>query len=287
MLRAGLAGLMGLVGASLLAGGNAAAAETRRPPVYKKITKEQADEADQFALNNAIATVFHEAGHMLISEFSLPVLGREEDAADSLAVMLLLEGEDEDLNSIVEDFANVWFLTAGLEESREEDLAVWDSHGLSEQRAYNVVCLMLGKDEKRFKEFAESIEFPSYRREQCKGEYQELVASWGRVLAPHEADKNDTIDFTIRYQPTNDRRLAYFREMAEENEVLETVAAAFTGVFKLKDGIKLTARACGEPNAYWDSDAREMTLCYEDLQQSAQLDAQWYIDNPDEDEDEE
>lgn len=107
MLRAGLAGLIGLVGASLLDGGNAVAAETRRPPIYKKITKEQADEADQFALNNAIATVFHEAGHMLISEFSLPVLGREEDAADSLAVMLLLEGEDEDLNSIVEDFANV------------------------------------------------------------------------------------------------------------------------------------------------------------------------------------
>src|SRR6218665_3749306 len=151
-----------LLSIPLFAFGPAMAVEAKRPPIYKKITEEQAEEADQFALNNAIATVFHEAGHMLISEFSLPVLGREEDAADALAVMLLLEGEDEDLNSIVEDFANVWFLMAGVEE--EEDTAFWDSHGLNEQRAYNVVCLMMGKDPKRFGDFADSIDFPAYRR---------------------------------------------------------------------------------------------------------------------------
>lgn len=255
------------------------AAEGRAPDLYRKITDEQAEEADQFALNNAIATVFHEAGHMLISEFKLPVLGREEDAADSLATILLLEGEDEDMNSIAEDFANVWFLNAGLEDN--DDLPFWDSHGLSEQRAYNVVCLMLGKNEERFKDFAASIDFPDYRREECKTEYGEMLESWNKLLEPHSAKENDKIDFKIRYLPTKDPKLVYFRNMAKDAEVLETVVATFTGVYKLKDGIKLTARACGEANAFWNADDREMTLCYEDLEQSARLDAQWYIDNPD------
>ena len=256
------------------------AVEPKPPELYGEITAEQAAEADQFALNNAIATVFHEAGHMLISEFSLPVLGKEEDAVDALAVLLLLEAEDEDFNSVVEDWANVWFLTAGAKED-EEDMAFWDSHGLDEQRAYSTVCLMVGKDKKRFHDFAQSIEYPDYRFEECLVEYQSLLRSWEKVLGPHEAAKGDKTAFKITYAPTRDPRLAHFRELIKTAGVMEMVAAAFSGSYKLKDGIKLTAAECGEANAFWSPDDREMTLCYEDLLNSAELDAQWYIDNPD------
>ncbi|MCM2400372.1 DUF4344 domain-containing metallopeptidase [Rhizobium sp. S153] len=281
--RRGLAraGAFAVLSAFLLSHSAVWAAEGKPPKLYKKLTEEQAEEADQFALNNAIATVFHEAGHMLISEFSLPVLGKEEDAVDGLAVVLLLEAEDEDFNSAVEDFANVWFLTAGSADE-DEELAFWDSHGLDEQRAYNTVCLMMGKDEKRFKDFADSLDFPEYRREQCPEEYQSLSVSWDRVLAPHEAGENDKTDFKITYEKTDDPQLAYFREMIKDAEILEMVAVTFSGSYKLKDGIKLTASECGEANAYWSPSDREMTLCYEDLLNSANLDAQWYIDNPDE-----
>lgn len=273
------AGVFAVLSALLLSSSAAWAGEGKPPKLYKKLTEEQAEEADQFALNNAIATVFHEAGHMLISEFSLPVLGKEEDAVDGLAVVLLLEAEDEDFNSAVEDFANVWFLTAGSADE-DDELAFWDSHGLDEQRAYNTVCLMMGKDEKRFRDFADSLDFPEYRREQCPEEYESLSASWDRVLAPHEAGENGKTDFKITYRKTADPQLAYFREVIKEAEVLEMVEATFSGSYKLKDGIKLTASECGEANAYWNADDREMTLCYEDLLNSANLDAQWYIDNP-------
>lgn len=272
------------VATSLLGGQPARAVEAKPPELYGEITAEQAAEADQFALNNAIATVFHEAGHMLISEFSLPVLGKEEDAVDALAVLLLLEAEDEDFNSVVEDWANVWFLTASAKED-EEDVAFWDSHGLDEQRAYSTVCLMVGKDKKRFHDFAQSIEYPEYRAEECLVEYQSLLRSWEKVLGPHEAAKGDKTAFKITYAPTKDPRLAHFRELIKTAGVMEMVAAAFSGSYKLKDGIKLTAAECGEANAFWSADDREMTLCYEDLLNSAELDAQWYIDNPDGEED--
>ncbi len=266
--------------ASLMAAAPARAVEPEPPKLYEELTEEQSTEADQFALNNAIATVFHEAGHMLVSEFSLPVLGKEEDAVDGLAVLLLLEAEDEDFNSAVEDWANIWFLSAGAKED-EEDNAFWDSHGLDEQRAYATVCLMVGKDKERFNDFAQSIDYPEYRAEECLGEYQSQLQSWEKVLKPHEAGKNDKTKFKITYAPTKDPQLAYFREMIKTAGVMEMVAAAFSGSYKLKDGIKLTATECGVANAFWSADDREMTLCYEDLLNSAELDAQWYIDNPD------
>jgi hypothetical protein len=266
--------------ASLMAAAPARAVEPEPPKLYEELTEEQSTEADQFALNNAIATVFHEAGHMLVSEFSLPVLGKEEDAVDGLAVLLLLEAEDEDFNSAVEDWANIWFLSAGAKED-EEDNAFWDSHGLDEQRAYATVCLMVGKDKERFNDFAQSIDYPEYRAVECLGEYQSQLQSWEKVLKPHEAGKNDKTKFKITYAPTKDPQLAYFREMIKTAGVMEMVAAAFSGSYKLKDGIKLTATECGVANAFWSADDREMTLCYEDLLNSAELDAQWYIDNPD------
>lgn len=271
------------VATPLLAATPAAAVEPEPPELYAELTEEQAQEADLFVLNTAIATVFHEAGHMLISEFSLPVLGKEEDAVDGLATVLLLEGEDEELNVVVEDWANVWFLMAGAA-GESAELAFWDSHGLDEQRAYNTICTMVGKNAERFAEFAESVEFPEYRTEQCADEYQNLVASWGKVLAPHEAEEGDTTKFIIEYKPTSNPQLAYFRDMIVEAELLEMVEHVFSGTYKLEDGIRLTAAECGVANAFWSASDREMTLCYEDLLNSANLDAQWYIDNPEEEE---
>ncbi|MBR0556329.1 hypothetical protein J5J10_11635 [Ciceribacter sp. L1K23] len=274
-----------LIGATALslAAATAGAVEPEQPELYAELWDEQIEEANQFVINTAIATVFHEAGHMLVSELSLPVLGREEDAVDGLATILLLEAEDEELNVVVEDWANVWFLTAGAADE-DEELAFWDTHGLDEQRAYNTICMMMGKNRKRFEEFADSVEFPDYRKEQCVYEYEGLRTSWGKVLEPHKAGKGDSTAFKIEYKPTTDPHLAYFRDMIVEAGLLEMVRDVFSGTYKLKDGIRLTATECGVANAFWSAGDREMTLCYEDLLNSANLDAQWYIDNPDEDE---
>jgi hypothetical protein len=39
-----------------------------------------ADSMD-FAMHDALYTMYHEVGHMLVGELGLPVLGKEEDAA--------------------------------------------------------------------------------------------------------------------------------------------------------------------------------------------------------------
>lgn len=275
-----------LVAGAILAatgGTGAGAVEPEPPELYAELWEEQVEEVERFVLNTAIATVFHESGHMLVSELSLPVLGREEDAVDGLATILLLEAEDEELNVVVEDWANIWFLVAGAAEE-DDSLAFWDAHGLDEQRAYNTICMMVGKNPERFEDFAASVDFPDYRKEQCAYEYQNLKASWGAVLEPHKADEGESTDFTIEYKPTDNPQLAYFRDMIVEAGLMEMVRDVFSGTYRLKDGIRLTAAECGVANAFWSPGDREMTLCYEDLLNSANLDSQWYIDNPEEEE---
>jgi hypothetical protein len=276
--RAGLValGLMMMWGAV-----PAQATEGVPPDEFAKITAEHAAESEQFALNNAVATVFHESGHMLVSEFNLPVLGKEEDAVDGLAAILLLEAGNETFETAVQDFANVWFLVAEKADAQDQDLAFWDSHGLDEQRAYNTVCWILGKDPVKFKDFAEESELPANRAAHCPYEYSSLRRSWATLMKPYRAPEGMVTKFEITYAPTSNPRLAYFRDRIMQAGILEIVEKSFSGSFALKDGIQLVAAECGQANAFWQPRERRMTLCYEDVLNSAQLEAQWYIDNPD------
>ena len=47
----------------------------------------------KFVFANTVFVLFHELGHGLIHEFDLPVLGEEEDAADTIASIILLSAE--------------------------------------------------------------------------------------------------------------------------------------------------------------------------------------------------
>ena len=60
------------------------------PALAQELTEEQAAEAMEFAMHDAVFTLYHETGHLLVHELDLPVLGKEEDAADALAVILIL-----------------------------------------------------------------------------------------------------------------------------------------------------------------------------------------------------
>ena len=48
-------------------------------------TPEQIRDSAEFVTGNVLFVLAHEASHAMISEFAIPVVGREEDAADSLA----------------------------------------------------------------------------------------------------------------------------------------------------------------------------------------------------------
>ena len=255
------------------------------PPVpesLSKLTDAQLEETKNFAMGNATFVIFHESGHMLVSEFDLPVLGKEEDAVDSLSSLMLLEAEDtESFGQAMKDATWGWFKSGQESEDRGDDPAYWDEHALDQQRAYAMVCMMLGKDEAAYKDFAESVEYPKDRIDQCKYEYERTSKTWFGLLDQYNAPEGGKTKFIVNYEEPKDPRLAYWAAYAKDQGLLEMIEATYSGTYALKDGIKVTAKTCGTENAFWSPGDRELTFCYELMAYYGDMDAKYYAENPD------
>ena len=226
------------------------------------LTAEQIEEGQKFIVNNALFILFHESGHMLVSELGLPVLGREEDAVDGLSSVMLLESEDEDLKAAIQDAADGWFLIDEAKGEGPQESDFIDTHGLDRQRAYSMVCMMAGADPEYFKTFIDSLDFPAERREECAGEYAKTRDSWFGLLEQHQDEAKKT-KFTVTYEPANNPDLQPFADLLKENQVLEAIEATYGEGYDIPDGIKVTGKSCGTENAFWQESTREITYCYE------------------------
>lgn len=246
-----------------------------------ELTDAEMQEMVQFVYGNAMFVLIHEAGHMLISELELPVLGREEDAVDTLSSILLLEARDETLDTAITDSADGWFLSSDLAAETGSEQVFWDSHGLDQQRAFQMVCMMVGQDAEGFKEFADSVDFPQSRREECPAEYEQAKRSWFSLLAPHVMPEGGKNSFEVSYEEPADKQLAGYATIVKETRMLETLADVFGELYKLEDGIRFTAASCGQPNAFWIPGERRLVYCYELAQYNGALITKWLVENRD------
>jgi hypothetical protein len=261
-----------LAPAAILAGACAPSDESRaaeQNPVTPAPSKQAAkagapaDEAASFALGNVLFVMFHEMGHAMISEFELPVLGREEDAVDNFASMLLTpDNEDPELDaSILVDAIAGWFASAQM--TQLEDIPWWDEHGPDQQRAYQIACVLYGSAAGAYDELAESIGMPADRRATCEGEYQAVSTGWGKLLAPHLLDDGEAPKARITVTFEDAGEYAAERAMLKESELLETIANEISTSFRLPRPLRMKALKCGDPNAFWDPNEGEISVCYE------------------------
>ena len=219
-------------------------------------------DAMRFAMGDAVYSVYHEVGHMMVGEFALPVLGKEEDAADSLAVILLLN-DDEDENSYqsLVDAADGWYFAAQKTAiSGMADLSFYDEHSLGIQRAYAMACLMIGKDQEWFKDTADFYAIDQDRRDSCAYTYEQSLAAWNTVLEPHLTTGKPSAAIDVIYDDAGPYQ--EFADALEERQILEHAAELITETYNLPRPIVFRATQCGEANAYW-SPSGELTYCYE------------------------
>ncbi|MGB8816509.1 MAG: DUF4344 domain-containing metallopeptidase, partial [Rhizobiaceae bacterium] len=221
---------------------------------------------------------FHESGHILISELGLPVLGKEEDAVDTLSAITLLEPQDETLDKALTDSADGWFLSDEASQAAGNDYAFWDEHSLDQQRAYSMVCMMVGQDPERFKDFADSAELPAERRDRCASDYQNALDSWNALLEDALITDDSETKFDIAYDDAPNAVLAPYAELVKAADLLGILQEGIGKRYKLESGIKLRGASCGEPNAFWDANARQITFCYELAQFHAGLLAKHFAD---------
>lgn len=135
---------------------------------------------EEASMDALMHTLFHELAHALIAMHEIPVVGKEEDAADALANILLIE-YFEDGQEIVISAADLFDLESEDRETlQEEDF--WDEHSLDAQRYYSGLCYVYGSDPEEYAHVAKEAGFSKERAESCISEYEITAENWFALL---------------------------------------------------------------------------------------------------------
>jgi hypothetical protein len=125
---------------------------------------------------------FHELGHALIGELALPATGREEDAVDEFATLLLSGvGEIGERSAL----AGAWWFILEAQQRGTKPPVFWDEHSFDLQRLATITCLLYGKNPQKFHSLMVQLGIAAQRQERCTKEFPKKQASWSALLKPH------------------------------------------------------------------------------------------------------
>jgi Putative metallopeptidase len=229
-------------------------------PRFKKMKPETKRQLIEFVTGKLLFVIAHEFGHGVIIEMNMPVLGREEDAADSFAIVTALNMQTTYSERVLMQAAKGHVLSAKRNEKHGVALAFYGEHGLDLQRAYNVVCLMFGSDPERFKALAADTNLPARRQASCPVEWKNMAWSWDVMLKPHlrPADKPKTA-ITVEFQ--DEQKFPVQARILRHMGLFDAFATHAADRYAWPNPITIVARSCGHPDARWKT--RTLTLCYE------------------------
>lgn len=153
----------------------------------------------QMVMGAWMFVILHELGHALIHQLDLPITGKEEDAVDQLSTLMLTNAGASGEGAIL---AGAQYFRLGSERRRSPG-TVWlqnvfgnehynfsDEHSIHEQRFYNILCWEYGYNPEALVGVVKDGTLPAHRAQRCGHEYQQIVRTWERLLAPHAKTKS-------------------------------------------------------------------------------------------------
>jgi hypothetical protein len=144
------------------------------------------------ALVGPVTEVFlHEAAHAVFDMLKVPILGREEDAADQVAAYLLVRLDKEEARRAVVGTAYM-YLSQAKSASAFEMQQFADVHGLPAQRLYNLLCIAYGGAPTVFADVVEKGLLPKARAEGCEEEYEQVSYAFETLIGKHLDAKRRT-----------------------------------------------------------------------------------------------
>jgi hypothetical protein len=149
--------------------------------------------ADDVLAATLYDAMLHEAAHALIEYLAIPVLGREEDAADQLAAYQMLRRPREETRRLVIGTAftyveDIRVLADQGETQPHARTARWKysgAHATPAQRYYNLLCLAYGADASLFADVVAHDILPRYRARGCEDEFKQVERAWNTLILPH------------------------------------------------------------------------------------------------------
>ncbi|GAM75978.1 hypothetical protein JCM19241_276 [Vibrio ishigakensis] len=140
-------------------------------------------EVDQGAIDTLMHTLLHEAGHALVSDNGIPILGKEEDAVDNLATIIMLQYLDNGAEAAIN--AADMFSYESEEGGEYYDFGEYAGvHSFDMQRYFATLCLVYGSDPEGNKGLLDEIEedYLPEQKETCEETYLQLDYNWHEYL---------------------------------------------------------------------------------------------------------
>jgi Putative metallopeptidase/Helix-turn-helix domain len=164
---------------------------------------------------------------------------------------------------VLTEAAKGWFLSAERNQRRGNMLAFYDEHGLDWQRAYQIVCLMVGSDPDQFKQLADWVQMPEERQGTCGGDYSNASWSWDKALAPHRRTGDQPKTKIDVVYGEGKGKLAMFARAFRSIGLLEAIAEYSAENYVWRAPFTIEIQTCGEPDARWSLQEHKLHLCYE------------------------
>jgi hypothetical protein len=242
-------------------------------PRLQGISREQLQNDAIFTVGNLLYVLTHEMGHAVIDDMYLYVLGREEDAADSFATVAMLRLGNTVTDRVLVEATKGWFYADRRNQAQGQSLSFYDEHGLDKQRAYQIICLMVGSNPDKYEKLANQVKMPDERQGTCQGDWSTASWGWDKALKPHRrAEDQPKTEVKVTYgdAPTKDR-LDSYAKFLKSIGLLELLAKYASNAFVWSAPIGLEGKACGESDAHWNHPTRTIVLCYEMVAEFAGL----------------
>lgn len=138
---------------------------------------------DDAILGPFMDVFLHESGHAVFDQLNVPVLGREEDAADLFSAYIMLQLNMADARRLI--LGNAYQYKKDVLNPQVPLTKYADEHGIPAQRFFNVLCIAYGADQKLFADVVEKGYLPKKRAEDCDIEYEQAAFAFKTLIGPY------------------------------------------------------------------------------------------------------
>jgi Putative metallopeptidase len=232
-------------------------------PKYKKLSPKYLQATTEFVIGNTLFAMLHELGHAATNQLNIPVLGRKEDAADIFATTRLMKLNNDFTDGVLDAAAKGWFMTDRRDTKTGDQVPYYDEHGLDQQRAYQIVCLMVGSGDPKYQALADETKLPKDRQKTCANDYAEGSGGWDAAMKPHlrAPDQPKTKIDVVYGEGKGD--LDVVAQGLRSVGLLEAIADRAASAIAWPEPFTVEAQSCGYLNAAWIPDKHKLFLCYE------------------------
>lgn len=132
---------------------------------------------DDAVVGALVGIMLHETGHAIFYMYHIPILGREEDAADQIAAFIMLQFGDQVALTTVKGM--LWF-------AHNMGAAPYsDVHSTPLQRFNAFLCTAYGAKPKLFQPFIDKKYLVLYRPQDCHRLYEQIKHAFVLTVLPH------------------------------------------------------------------------------------------------------